>query len=112
MPAGCLLAYLEATHSFRHQNDQLFLATVTPHSPVSSSSIARWLKSSIKDAGMDEHFTAHSTRSAATTAVTLSGMSTQDIINQGNWSKDDTFCCFYYKPSQEEKIAKDLVGQY
>ena len=107
VPVGCLSAYLEATHSFRHQNDQLFLATVTPYSPVSSSSIAMWLKSSIKHAGMDEHFTAHSTRSAVTTAATLSGMSTQDVINQANWSKDDTFCRFNYRPSQE-KIAKDF----
>ena len=107
-PVGCLSAYVDATRSFRQKNNQLFLATVAPHGPVSSSSIARWLKSSIKDAGMDGHFTAHSTRSAATTAAALSGMSTQDIVNQANWSKDDTFCRFYYRPSQEEKIAKDF----
>lgn len=64
------------TSSFRKS----FLSTVTPHNPVSSSSIARWLKDTLKEAGFGEEYGTHSARGAAATTASMSGISTQEIM--------------------------------
>ena len=88
----------------------LFLAIVSPHLAVSSSTIARWIKKSLQEAGLDPMFSAHSTRSAASTAAAMSGISTQEIMSRAGWSSNDTFCKFYYRPQSEFDTAKKFGG--
>ena len=89
---------------------QLFLAIGSPpHLPVSSSTIARWIKKSLEEARLDPMFSAHSTRSAASTAAAMSGISTMIMIRAG-WSSKDTFCKFYYRPQSEFDTAKRFGG--
>ena len=105
-PVACLRAYEKRTSAFR-QSDKLFLAMVSPHNPVSSSSIARWLKDTLKGAGFDD-YGAHSARGAAATKAAMAGISTQEIMNRAGWSKEDTFCRFYYRPTQAESTASEF----
>ena len=53
-PVSCVKAYEEATVSFRggEERARLFLAVIAPHNPLSSSSIARWIKKSLVEAGI------------------------------------------------------------
>lgn len=99
-PVACLQSYENATMEFRGKEEtmQLFLAMVPPHQPVCSSTIARWLKTLLKKAGLEPSFSAHSTRSAASTAAALAGVSTQEIMSRAGWSNKDTFCRYYYRP--------------
>ena len=72
---------------------QLFLSVLAPHNPVSSSTIAKWIKQTLQASGVDvSTFSAHSTRGAATTAAALAGISTQEIMNQAGWARESTFC--------------------
>ena len=106
-PVSCLSAYEKATESFRGQGtDCLFIATVSPHKPVVSSTIARWLKQVLKGSGVDTTvFKAHSTRGASSTAAALAGISSQEIMDQVGWSRQSTFCRFYYRPPREARSA-------
>ena len=55
--------------------------------PVESSSISRWLKDVLEEAGIDiKTFKAHSTRSASTSKASLLGLSEKEILKRGIWS--------------------------
>ena len=79
-PVAYLRAYEAATEKFRISEGrmQLFLSTIIPHGPVTSSTISRYLKKSLDEADLGCQFTGHSTRSAASTAASLVGVSTQE----------------------------------
>lgn len=59
-PAICVastrIAYMEMTKM------NLFITTRKPHQPASSRTLARWIKDALQKSGIDEVFTAHSTR--------------------------------------------------
>ena len=105
-PVRCLKEYLARTEAWRKEQPQLFLATVAPHGPVSSSTIARWLKDVLRLSGVDTScFSGHSTRSASTSAAALSGMTTAGIMQRAGWSQRNTFARFYHKPTDGESNA-------
>jgi len=107
-PVHALQAYEERTVSFREGQGSsvLFLTTIKPHSPASSSTIARWLKSLLGKAGIDTAiFKAHSVRGAAATAAHNAGVTTGDILNAADWSTQSVFQKFYYKLSRSTEFG-------
>ena len=107
-PVACLRVYEKATAKFREDEAamQLFLSIVPPHRLVSSSIIARWIKKSLERAGLEPTFSTHLTRSAASIAAALSGLSTQEVMDRAGWSSLDTFCRYYFRPQSEFCTAK------
>ncbi|KAI8514350.1 hypothetical protein Bbelb_086740 [Branchiostoma belcheri] len=86
----CPVTYLKAI---------LFRALVEPHQAVSTSTIARWLRTVLQEAGIDtSRFTGHSTRGASVSAAARQGVSTKDILAAANWSTASTFKKFYNRP--------------
>ena len=98
-PVQCFQTYEEATAPLRQEGvSQLFLAVTKPHAPVASSTIARWLKSVLASAGVDTHtFSAHSTRGASTSAASMAGLTTKQILDTADWSSESTFKDFYHR---------------
>ena len=79
--------------------DPLFLSIVSPHKPISSTTFARWIKTVLKDSGIDTStFGSHSTRSASISAAQKLGASVSDILKVADWSREATFIKFYQKP--------------
>ena len=75
-----VMAYEEHTASKRGLETRLFLAIIKPHKAVTSSTIARWLKSLLESTGIDTCiFNAHSVRGASSTAAANLGITTNDI---------------------------------
>ena len=69
-PVSCLKCYETNTKEFRstdiNQNNKLFLSYISPHNPVTSSTLARWIKNMLQLAGIDTGiFSAHSIRGDA-----------------------------------------------
>ena len=63
-----------------------------------SSNISDWLKNILKKEEIDiSTFKAHSTRSASTSKVDLSGAPIEEILKRGCWSKKSTWQKFYNK---------------
>ena len=48
-----LMLYIEKTKDLRGDNKQVFISFIKPHNPVTSSTIARWLKQVMELAGID-----------------------------------------------------------
>ena len=92
-PVQTLRQYESVTSPLRlGVQQELFLAIVKPHKPVSSCTIARWLKCVLNDAGIDVNmFTAHSVRGASSSAAAMAGVTTNDILKAADWSTDSVF---------------------
>ena len=89
---------------------QLLLSFVNPNKPIVSSTISEWLKNVLKKAIIGiSTFKAHSTRSASTSKVDLSGAPIE-ILKQGCWSNKPTWRKFYNKSIiQEGQLFQEMV---
>ncbi len=97
-PVTTLQDYINCTASIRNASNMssLFVSTTRPFQPVNSSTIGRWIKDRLKEAGIDTNiFSAHSTRGAAASKAASSGAPIHSILKQGNWSRESTFARFY-----------------
>ena len=78
---------------------QLFISYTKPHKAVSPDTVSRWVKTTLVDAGIDtSKYSAHSTRSASTSAAKGNNISIATIMKSTGWSQESTFAKFYDKP--------------
>ena len=89
--------YLDRTQFLRN-SDSLLIATVKPHKSVSKQSVARWVKLVMKNAGIADVYTPHSTRSATCSSAFQNGVSLLEITKTAGWSNAKTFARYYNKP--------------
>lgn len=88
-----LRLYLEKTKETRKTNK--LLVSYKTFKEVSTSTVARWLKEILKKTGIDEKvFSAHSYRSASTSAAFAGGVQLKDILETANWSNAKRFIHF------------------
>ena len=98
-PIALIRTYLAATENVRGEQSRLLLSIKAPHNPVSSKTLARWCKETLSLAGINCNiFSAHSTRSTATSYAYGKGLSLNDIRKAAAWSNAHTFAKFYNKP--------------
>ena len=91
--------YLVKTENLRGSTSQLLISYVKPHKAVSNTTIGKWCKSVLKDAGIDvTEFTSHCRRSVATSYASRTSLTLQDILKASGWSNVQTFAKHYHKP--------------
>lgn len=96
-----LQTYLAYTEKLRGQNSKLLISYAKPHKPVTISTVSKWAKAVLKEAGVDiTCFSGNSARSASTSYSAQSGLPLKDILKAGGWSKAGTFARYYNKPVQ------------
>ena len=111
-PVETLKVYLEKTRSLRGEEPKLFVSFIKPHRAVTSSSIARWLKTILEEAGVDTSlFGAHSTRGASASAASSAGITTGDILKAANWSSESVFQRFYHKKVNKAVFGRAVLNQ-
>jgi site-specific recombinase XerD len=89
------------------------LSYIIPHNPVTSSTLARWIKDILQLAGIDtETFSAHSIRRASTSEALRQGISISEILNMADWSQENTFSKFYYRPQFNVSPGKAVLSAY
>ena len=101
-PVLTLQEYEKRTTDKRSPNGstQLLIAMIRPHKPVSSSTVARWLKTVLNNAGIDTSiFKAHSVRSAACSSASEAGVTTATILDAADWQQKPSFRGFTTSPS-------------
>ena len=87
-----LKAYENKTKLIRGDETKLLVSFIKPHKAVTSSSVARWLKSVLSAAGIDTAiFSAHSTKGASSSAAANVGITTNDILKAENWNSESVF---------------------
>ena len=100
-PVEIIKAYESRSKSWRGQKGEvskLFLSIVKPHQPITSTSIARWIKILLDMAGVDVSiFQAHSVRGASSSRALTKGLSVKAILDKGNWSRESTWQKFYHR---------------
>ena len=102
--------YLERTQLFREQESKLFLTYQKPYHAVSASTISRWIKCMLKQAGIDTtKFGAHSTRAASSSAAKQAGVPIRDILSTGGWSSERTFARHYSVPIQKKNNFAEAI---
>ena len=70
------------------------------------------MKALIHEAGIDKRFSAHSIRGAAATAASMQGMSVSDILKIADWSSDNVFKNFYYRPTEQgSRSMLDVIAK-
>ena len=87
----CLQEYEKCTGAFRTSPAQLLISFVKPHPPVSSATLARWVKWVMGLAGIDVSFWAHSAGGAMASKAYWSGARLEDILKTADWSSDSPF---------------------
>ena len=96
-----LLQYMKRTEVLRKNHKKLFLSYRKPHEPISRDTIARWIKQTLSEAGIDtQKFKAHSTRTTAVSTASSKDHPVQDILKTAGWANEKTFEKFYKKPIQ------------
>ena len=110
-PVTTLKAYEERTALFRGKETRLLLAIIRPHQAVSSSSVARWLKSLLEASGIDiSIFNAHSVRGASSSAAAMAGVTTADILKAANWNSESVFQRFYYRSADDHSYGRAVLS--
>ena len=100
--------YIQKSRTVRNDTDQLLQCYTKPFGPASKDSIARWLKSVLLDAGI-QNCAPHHFRGATASAMFNSGSSVDDILKSAGWSQASTFYKFYKKPLEEKdkKVSEE-----
>ena len=111
-PVVTLQAYEARTLEFRALKSDspkttLLLSWIGKYDPVTCSTIARWLKICLQDAGIYTGiFKAHSIRGAASSKAAWSGVTVSDILQAADWSSETTFQRFYHRlPEDSSKSS-------
>lgn len=105
--------YLKRTSDFRSGEDSLVMSYVKPHEHVSSSTISRWIRIVMCRVGINTtRFTAHSTRSAATSKAKSNNVPISDILLKAGWSNTSTFGKCYDKEVTTNDVFAEKVLLY
>lgn len=101
-PRICVLNYLaqyiKRVKPYRSTN-YLFVSLNKPHDRVSNDTLARWIKYTLQHAGIDTSiYSAHSCRTASSSAAHRSGLNINQILRNCGWSNERTFAKWYQKP--------------
>ena len=96
-----LQTYLPYTQPLLGQYSKLLISYDKPHKPVTKSTVSKWAKAVLKEAGVDTTcFSGNSARSASTSYSAQSGLPLKDVLKAGGWSNAGTFARYYHKPVQ------------
>ena len=112
-PKRSIIAYLEKTKGFREklqsqEKTKLFLALNSPHKPVTTATISKWIVETVKMAYADEAISvrAHSTRAVAPSWALYNGASTKAILDAADWSSESTFVKHYLRDMDIPKVLQ------
>ena len=94
-------------------DEAFFVTQVKPWNAAAPDTIARWIKTILSYAGIDSgKYTAHSCRSAVTSAAAFNGISLTTICKSASWSRVTTFRNHYFKEISEHYVLnKENFGE-
>ena len=104
-----MLEYLERTKPLRGKETKLLISTLKPHAPVARDTVSRWLRTMMREAGVDTSvFSPHSVRAASVSAAKASQVPISTILDTAGWSNAKTFAKYYNKKIKEFGFAEQI----
>lgn len=113
-PVECVDVYMKRTEPLRpKEGPRLLIGCVRPHESAGSSTVARWIKTQLGEAGVDtSYFSAHSTRGAASSKAAASGVAIGTVLAAASWADESTFARFYRRtPPPGGSVAEAVLQQ-
>lgn len=111
---SALIAYINKTISIRNETqDFLFLSTRRPFKTATTSTLSRWIRQTLEEAGIDTKiFSGYSTRHAATSAASRNGVTLDIIRRTAGWSNiSEVFARLYNCPLRHNTLfAKSVLS--
>ena len=99
-----LKVYLKRTLHRRGAEKSLFLTVTKPYKRASRDALSRWVKIVLSKAGVDmTKFGPGSTRAASVSKARSRGVTVDEILKKGGWTRESTFQKFYHK-----KLVKEV----
>lgn len=96
----------------RKSHAKLLISFLKPHSAVTEKTILRWIKTSLKEAGIcTDIFQGHSLCSSTLSKAKLNGANITQILNAGRWSNKHTFAKFYDRECINDKTIQDFITE-
>lgn len=87
----------------------LFVTCVKPHNTPHEDTVARWIKGTMKEAGVNTNvFKPHSCRSASTSKGKVQGLPLDKIMKYGSWKNVNTFLKHYCRNVIIEEPCNEL----
>ena len=78
---------------------KFFISFLKPHNLVGVKTISRWIKESLKTAGVNaKHYQEHSLLSGGASAAKSNGTNISNLLLAGGWSNKRPFAKFYKGP--------------
>ena len=113
-PVSCYDWYLVKTAGYRvfnEDDDFVFRALSHPHGKITPSTISRWLRKAISEAGFDLTVAdvAHSVRGIAATKAKASGMSIRQIMTAVEWNTNSVFHQHYYNQKFDPTFGREVL---
>jgi len=111
-PVACLETYDGISKSLRNPtvSYSCFLSLKPPHCPVGASTLARWIKEILREAGIDTSiYSAHSTRGASASKAASAGIPVESILKSGSWSSESVFARHYRRPIDSPSVAQAVL---
>ncbi|KNE58392.1 hypothetical protein AMAG_18239 [Allomyces macrogynus ATCC 38327] len=101
-PIRALLAYVVCTRDLcSSSGGSLFVSAVTPHGPVSETTVRLWVKSALMAAGINVN--AHSIRAVSASTADKDGVARCDLLAAANWRNESTFHRYYRRDVPKRK---------
>ena len=103
-----LQLYLEKTRLFRlDKHYKLFLSWRPPHKPVTTDTLARWIREVMQAAGINiKAFGVHSVRGASASFALNQNASIDSVLQAGDWSCLQTFNKHYNRVNKSLPTKK------
>lgn len=110
-PVACLEAYVKASDERRKDTEGgLFVSTRSPFKTIGASTVSRWVKVLLTEAGIDTTvYSAHSTRGASASKAAASGVSVENILRSGGWASESVFARHYRRGLETETDVADSI---
>ena len=91
----------------------MFIGLQKPHTPVTKSTLARWLKDVLVSSGIDmSMYTSPSTRSASTSVAALKIL-IDSVLKTAGWRKDCVFRKFYQREvTNNSEFSNAVLGHF
>ena len=107
-----LVDYIARTADVRKDEQKLFISCVKPFRAVTKSTISRWIKTIMGNAGININvFGVHSCRAASTSLAASKGLNIDIIMKAAGWSSASTFRRFYHKDIEDDSFSTTLLSK-
>jgi len=93
--------------------ERLFLQSIPPHRNAAEDTLARWIRETLCEAGIDvTKYSPHSIRSTAATTALERGIPLDRIMESAGWKSVRTFRNHYFRPQVDtEEVAGAILKE-